>query len=83
MRRYLRTIFSVLCIIISSECIKLDQKYAWQQLEYAWPSEAVKQQAIESGRYKIEDNLPLGLDVWQDKLFITVPRYKLCRDLFH
>lgn len=76
MKRYLRTIFFVVCIVISSECIKLDEKYAWQQLEYAWPSEVVKQQAIQSGAYKIEDNLPLGLDVWKDKLFITVPRWK-------
>lgn len=74
MRRYLRTLFSVLCIVIASECIKLDEKFAWQQLEYAWPSEVAKQQAIQNGKYIIEDNLPLGLDVWNDKLFITVPR---------
>lgn len=74
MKRYLRTIFFVCCVVISAECIKLEEKYTWQQLEYAWPSDVVKQQAIQSGRYKIEDNLPLGLDVWRDKLFITVPR---------
>jgi len=66
----------VLCIVIASECIKFEEKYAWQQLEYAWPSDMVKQLAIQSGKYKVEDNLPLGLDVWRDKLFITVPRWK-------
>ncbi|KAJ6649551.1 Protein yellow [Pseudolycoriella hygida] len=77
MRRYLRTILLVLlCTVIAIECIKLEEKYCWQQLEYAWPSESVKEQAIQSGKYKVEDNLPLGLDVWKDKLFITVPRWK-------
>lgn len=74
MKRYLRTIFFVLCVVVSSECIKLQEKYAWQELSYAWPSDVIKQQAIQTGKYKVEDNLPLGLDVWRDKLFITVPR---------
>lgn len=56
--------------------IKLEQKYRWKEVSYDWPSEAAKDDAIASGRYKIENNLPLGLDVWKDKLFITVPRYK-------
>lgn len=53
----------------------MEQKYRWKEVSYAWPSEAAKDDAISSGRYKIENNLPLGLDVWKDKLFITVPRY--------
>lgn len=55
--------------------IKLEQKYRWKEVSFAWPSEAAKDEAISSGRYKISNNLPLGLDVWKDKLFITVPRY--------
>lgn len=61
-------------IIVVVQCTKLEQKYIWQELEYAWPSDAIKDDAIKSGAYKVENNLPLGLDVWNDKLFITVPR---------
>lgn len=64
---------AVCCTVV--QCIKLDQKYLWKELEYAWPSEAEKTDALASGRYKVENNLPLGLDIWHDKLFITVPRY--------
>ncbi|XP_025421542.1 L-dopachrome tautomerase yellow-f2-like, partial [Sipha flava] len=32
--------------------------------------------AIESGAYVQANNMPVGLDVWNDKLFITVPRWK-------
>lgn len=55
-------------------CVKLEQKYLWQELEFAWPSESAREEAVTSGRYKVDHNLPLGLDIWNDKLFITVPR---------
>lgn len=54
--------------------IKLQERFAWQELEYDWPSAEAKQQAIDSGVYIPANNLPLGMDVWRDKLFITVPR---------
>lgn len=53
---------------------KLEEKFSWKELDFAWPSEEVKQEAIKSGKYIESHNLPLGLDVWKDKLFITVPR---------
>lgn len=53
---------------------KLEEKYRWKEVQYAWPSESAKKEAINSGEFKPENNLPLGLDIWKDKLFITVPR---------
>lgn len=70
-------------LILFTVCIhnvisaKLEQKYRWKEIQYAWPSESAKEEAITSGRYKPENNLILGLDVWKDKLFITVPRYDI------
>lgn len=61
--------------IHSALSIKLEQKYRWKEVQFAWPSESAKEEAVTSGRYKAENNLPLGLDIWRDKLFITVPRY--------
>lgn len=45
-------------------------------MNYAFPSEDVRQRAIYTRQYIVENNLPLGLEVWKDKLFITVPRWK-------
>lgn len=52
----------------------LQEKFAWKEVDYAWESESQKEEAVTNGRYIVENNLPLGLDVWRDKLFITVPR---------
>lgn len=67
-------VLSLIACIRSSLCAKLQEKFRWKEVAYAWPSESVKEDAIKSGRYQPENNLPLGLDVWKDKLFITVPR---------
>lgn len=56
---------------------KLEEKFSWKELDFAWPSEEAKQEALRSGKYIVNHNLPLGLDVWNDKLFITVPRWLL------
>lgn len=32
--------------------------------------------AIASGEYVQANNLPVGLEIWRNKLFITVPRWK-------
>lgn len=55
--------------------VKLTEKFKWKEVQYDWPSDSAKEDAIREGRYKPENNLILGLDVWNDKLFITVPRY--------
>lgn len=52
----------------------LQEKFAWKEVDYAWESDSQREEAVTSGRYIVENNLPLGLDVWRDKLFITVPR---------
>lgn len=64
------------CVLFVTTTVakKLEEKYVWKELEFAWPSEEVKQEAIKSGRYIESHNLPLGLEVWKDKMFITVPR---------
>lgn len=61
-------------LIAGASASKLTERFSWKEIAYEWPSEAVKQDAIKSGRYVESHNLPLGLDVWKDKLFITVPR---------
>lgn len=69
------TIVLLVVCIHSALSVKLEQKFRWKEVQYAWPSEAAREEAVTSGRYKVENNLPLGLDIWKDKLFITIPRY--------
>lgn len=67
-------VFSLIAYVPTSYSAKLDEKFKWKEVSYAWESESAKEEAIKSGRYQPENNLPLGLEVWKDKLFITVPR---------
>lgn len=59
------------CLSLAAE---LDELFAWNQLTFNWPNEQIKQDALKKGSYIPENNLPLGIARWNDKLFITVPR---------
>lgn len=48
----------------------------WKQIEIEYPSEKARQIAIETGRFVAENNLPLGLHVFKDKIFVTLPKWK-------
>lgn len=73
MKLFIVVIFAIGC----ASARKLEEKFSWKELDFAWPSEEAKQEALRSGKYIVNHNLPLGLDVWNDKLFITVPRWLL------
>ncbi|XP_058455600.1 protein yellow [Malaya genurostris] len=62
--------------VLTVSAVKLQQKFKWREVEFDWPSLEVKQESIKSEKYVPSNNLPLGLDRWKDKLFITVPRWK-------
>lgn len=50
--------------------------YQWKILDFQYPSDAHRQQAIQSGDFVPENNLPLGVDRSGDRLFVTMPRWK-------
>ncbi|KAL7307161.1 hypothetical protein TKK_0000885 [Trichogramma kaykai] len=52
------------------------ERFAWRILDWNFPSELSKQQAIATGDYQPENALPVGIEIWRDKLFVTVPRWK-------
>lgn len=67
-------LFVVLTLVACASATKLQEKFAWKELDFAWPSAEAKQEAIKSGRYIESHNLPLGLDIYKNRVFITVPR---------
>ncbi|XP_023015262.2 L-dopachrome tautomerase yellow [Leptinotarsa decemlineata] len=54
---------------------KLQEHFQWNILDYEYPSEEARLQAILTGRFKPENNLPVGIEIWNDKMFISVPRW--------
>ncbi|KAI4500680.1 hypothetical protein M0802_004272 [Mischocyttarus mexicanus] len=53
-----------------------DKLYSWKQVDFQFPNKNIRKAFIKSGDYIEENNLPLGLAVSQDRMIITVPRWK-------
>ncbi|XP_039313570.1 protein yellow isoform X2 [Solenopsis invicta] len=64
---------ALLIVLLDGAIGKLRVAYRWKQIDYEWPSNDIKRLFPD---YKQEDNLPLGLEVAGDRLFITVPRWR-------
>lgn len=50
--------------------------YYWKQLDFEYPSKRLKKDAIANGDFIQENNLPLGLEVYEDRVFVTMPKWK-------
>ncbi|KAH8309910.1 hypothetical protein KR059_003635 [Drosophila kikkawai] len=48
----------------------------WKYLDFEYSTFVERQQAILNGDFVPKNNLPLGIDVYRDRLFITTPRWK-------
>ena len=70
--------FSVflVCIVLCGATTKLQERYSWKQLDFVFPNEISKQQALISGSYVPTNGLPVGIERWENKLFVTVPRWR-------
>lgn len=55
---------------------RLQEVFSWSQLDFVFPDQQTREAAIASGEYIQANNMPVGLEVWRDKLFLTVPRWK-------
>lgn len=52
------------------------ERFAWKKLDFAYPDERSRQLAIETGEYVPENSLPVGIEIWRNKLFVTIPRWR-------
>ncbi|XP_076248993.1 yellow-h [Calliopsis andreniformis] len=50
--------------------------YAWSTVDFTYNSIEARDSAIYDGEYIAENNLPLGLEIWRDKVFITLPKWR-------
>lgn len=54
----------------------LEVAFEWKKLDFAYPSEAMREEAIKNKDFIPENNIPVGLEVSGDRVFVTVPRWK-------
>jgi hypothetical protein len=62
------------CCGITTAFGNLKELYWWRTLDYEYDSEATRNRSIEVGEFIPENNVPFGVEVWGNKLFVTVPR---------
>ncbi|XP_049865521.1 protein yellow [Pectinophora gossypiella] len=68
----------LLCCLVSlsSAAVKLQEMFSWNVLDWAYPDEQTKLMAISSGELIPENALPVGIERWGNKLFVSVPRWR-------
>lgn len=67
---------TLLLLGVSDAAFKLEERYSWNQLDFVFPSQAMKDVALASGTYIPTNALPVGIEHWGNKLFVTVPRWR-------
>lgn len=75
----IKSVLFVLCGVLFGSAFgafKLEERYSWNQLDFVFPSQQMKDIAIASGNYIPQNGLPVGVEHWGNKLFVTVPRWK-------
>lgn len=54
----------------------LQVAYQWNQIDFEFPSETERTEALRSGSFVPENVIPVGLEVYKKRLFLTLPRWK-------
>lgn len=53
-----------------------DVIFEWRQLDFEYPTFLDRQRAILNGEFIPTNSVPLGVDRWRNRLFVTMPRWK-------
>lgn len=55
---------------------KLQKHFEWNILDFQYENTQQKLNDLATGKLKPENALPVGIEIWNDKVFVTVPRWK-------
>ncbi|KAL6440481.1 hypothetical protein ACFW04_003182 [Cataglyphis niger] len=61
---------------MQTERAPLWERFTWKTMDFAYPDQRSRKLAIVSGEYIPENSLPVGIEIWRNKLFVTVPRWR-------
>ncbi|KAF4525512.1 hypothetical protein B566_EDAN014898 [Ephemera danica] len=73
---------AVLCLLLmvcgstTAALHRLREHYAWNEVDFTWPSQELKEEALRTKMFIPENVLPLGVEASTDRLVITLPRWK-------
>lgn len=74
----MRALSFLIALAVASVCgaATPQLKFAWKTVDFTWASPVEKENAIKENRYVPENNLPIGMARWKNKVFVTIPKWK-------
>lgn len=70
-------VFMTSCLVTGAQANdNLRVAYQWKQMDFNYPSAAARANAIATGAFVPENVIPVGLEVYKTRLFMTLPRWK-------
>lgn len=60
--------------VVANDNLKI--AYQWKQVDFEYPNENLRKEAIDSKAFIPENVIPVGLEVYKNRLFMTLPRWK-------
>ncbi|EDW64146.1 protein yellow [Drosophila virilis] len=66
----------LLCVGLAGAKDNLRVAYEWREMDFKYESPDQRWSAIESGAFKPANVIPFGLEVYRQRLFVTLPRWR-------
>lgn len=76
MSKYLNLSLLVILAITTVAHCHLNVIYEWKEIDFQYSSPEERRSAIENQTFIPENVMPVGLEVYENRLFITLPRWK-------
>ncbi|XP_015601990.1 protein yellow isoform X2 [Cephus cinctus] len=67
---------TLLSLTATVNCHSFETVYSWKEIDFNFPNDSIRQEYTASGDYIQKNNAPVGINIWRNKLFVTVPRWK-------
>ncbi|CAH2106440.1 unnamed protein product [Euphydryas editha] len=76
-----KIIFLAASLVTSSISYQLQNKaigtlYRWKQIDFDFPTPQHREQAIQNGEFNQINVIPLGVERWKNRVFVSTPRWK-------
>jgi hypothetical protein len=65
---------AIACVAKANDNLRV--AYQWKQIDFEYPNVEERQNAISNGTFVQENVIPVGIEVYKNRLFITLPRIK-------
>lgn len=66
----------LLCVGVAVAKDNLHVAYEWREMDFQYDSPDQRWSAIERGAFKPANVIPFGLEVYRQRLFVTLPRWR-------